>query len=375
MKLEGHCDPPLDGLEQAFRENFLEHGEVGARVSVIQDGRVACDLWGGHRDAERTQPWLADTLVCTMSVSKGASALCAHVLADRGALDYEAPVARYWPEFGKNGKADITVEQLLSHLAALNMIDDAEPDDALHWGRILPKVEAQAPNWEPGTRGTYHSVTYGFLVGELVRRVSGRPIDRFLREDVTGPLGANFVLGATDADLARWVPQIVNPKSELVLRLMSAQTEELQRVYRPMPANPLTMLQPDFYRLVYPSGNGISNALGLARLFAPLATRGEFDGHRLFSEATLDRAVTEQWHHLDPIFGDDFRCGMGLLLNTPFSYFGREGNVGSAGAGGYTVFADAENRLSFAYTPNRFTSGEGLGEESRRLVDALYACL
>ena len=134
-------------------------------------------------------------------------------------------------------------------------------------------------------------------------------------------------------------------------------------------------LKPDYFRSVMPSANGISNAAGLARLFAPLATDGAFDGYRLFSPDTLARATAEQWHYPDPIFGDDFRCGMGLLLHTPFSHFGREGNVGSAGAGGYTVFADPEHRLSFAYTPNRFTSGEGLGDESRRLVDALYACL
>jgi CubicO group peptidase (beta-lactamase class C family) len=375
MQLEGHCERRFETLEQAFRENFTDHGEVGARVTVIQDGSTVVDRWGGFGDAERTSPWREDTLVCTMSVSKGVSALCAHRLADRGELDYAAPVSSYWPEFAQNGKGEITVEQLLAHLAALNMIDAAEPDDVFDWNGFVRKIEAQKPNWEPGTKGTYHSVTYGFLVGELVRRVSGKPIERFVRDEVAGPLRADFVLGATDADLERWVPQIPNPKSELVIRLLSAQSEELQRVYKPFPSDPMAPLKPDYFRSVMPSANGISNAAGLARLFAPLATDGAFDGYRLFSPGTLARATAEQWHYPDPIFGDDFRCGMGLLLHTPFSYFGREGNVGSAGAGGYTVFADPEHRLSFAYTPNRFTSGEGLGDESRRLVDALYACL
>lgn len=375
MDLEGTCKPEFQGLRRTFAENFSEYGEVGARICVIRDGEEVVDLWGGFADADRTRPFTAETLVCTMSVSKGVAALAAHCLADRGELDYQSPVANYWPEFGQNGKASITVEQLLSHFAALTFIDAAEPDDVLHWDRFIHKIEAQAPNWEPGTKGTYHSVTYGFLVGELVRRVSGKPIEEFIRDEIAGPLGADYVLGARDADLLRWVPQILNPESELVIRLFGQQSEELKRVYRPMPSDPLATRQPDYFRSVIPSMNGISNAAGIARLFAPLAFSGEFGGVRLFSPETLALATKEQWHYPDPIFGDDFRCGMGLLLTTPFSDFGREGNFGSAGAGGYTVFADPENRLCFAYTPNRFTTGKGLGDESRRLVRSLYECL
>jgi CubicO group peptidase (beta-lactamase class C family) len=375
MDVHGTCNPDFEGLRQAFIENFTEHGEVGARICLIREGNTVVDLWAGFADAKRTRPWTEETLVCTMSVSKGVAALAAHVLADRGDLDYQAPVAGYWPEFSQNGKGSITVEQLLSHLAALTFIDAAEPDDVLDWSRFIRKIEGQTPNWEPGTKGTYHSVSYGFLVGELVHRVSGKPIDQFIRDEITQPLGADYVLGADDTDLERWVPHISNPKSELVIRLSGQQSDELKRVYRPMPSDPLAMIRPEYFKAVIPSMNGISNAAGIARIFAPLATDGASGGVRLFSPETIDRATKEQWHYPDPVFGDDFRCGMGLLLHTPFSDFGREGNVGSAGAGGYTVFADRENRISFAYTPNRFTSGAGLGDESRRLVHALYECL
>ena len=376
MKSEGHHETRFERLAQAFHENFAVHGEVGARVSVIQDGATVFDRWGGFRDAERTMPWSEDTLVCTMSVSKGAAALCAHRLADREELEYAAPVANYWPEFAANGKSEITVEELLSHRAALTLIDAAEPDDVYDWERFVAKIAAQEPNWEPGTKGTYHSVTYGFLVGELVRRVSGRPIDQFLREEITGPLGADFVLGATDTDLARWSPPIANPKSELTNRLLGGvKSEMLERIYRPFPTDPQAFSKPAFYKAVIPSANGISHAAGLARLFAPLATGGEFDGYRLFSAETLARSTAVQWHYADPIFGDEFCCAMGLIHSTPFSYFGRAGNVGSAGAGGHTVFVDPDYRLTFAYTPNRYTSGEGLGDEPRRLIDALYTCL
>jgi CubicO group peptidase (beta-lactamase class C family) len=218
-------------------------------------------------------------------------------------------------------------------------------------------------------------VTYGFLVGELVRRVSGKSIDEFIRDEISGPLQANYVLGASERELEHWVPHITNPESELVIRLFGQQSEELKRIYRPMPADPLALTSREYFKSVIPSMNGISNARGLARMFAPLAFGGEFDGVRLFSPETLARATKQQWHYPDPIMGDEFRCSMGLLLNTPFSDFGREGNVGSAGAGGFTVFGDPENRLCFAYTPNRFTTGKGLGDESRRLVRALYDCL
>ena len=374
MDVQGNCLESFEGLRRAFTENFSNHGEVGARICLIQDGETVVDLWGGFADAERTRPWTSETLVCTMSVSKGVAAMAAHCLADRGDLDYSAPVVEYWPEFGQNGKESITVEQLLSHLTALTFIDSAEPDDVLHWDRFIRKIETQAPSWKPGTKGTYHSVTYGFLVGELVRRISGKPIDEFIRDEISGPLGANYVLGANDEQLEHWVPHIMNPESELVIRLFSQQSDELKRIYRPMPADRSASTRAEYFKSVIPSMNGISNAAALARLFAPFAFEGEFDGVRLFSQETIRLATKEQWHYPDPIFGDEFRCGMGLLLNTPFSDFGREGNVGSAGAGGYTVFADPKNRLCFAYTPNRFTTGKGLGDESRRLVRALYDC-
>ena len=374
MEIQGSCIEEFEGLRRTFEQNFAEHGEVGARITLIRDEETVVDLWGGFEDEERTRPWTPETLVCTMSVSKGVVAMAAHCLADRGELDYSAPVAEYWPEFGQNGKESVTVEQLLSHLTALTFIDAAEPDDVFHWDRFIRKIEAQAPGWKPGTKGTYHSVTYGFLVGELVRRISGKTIDQFIRDEISGPLGANYVLGASDRELEHWVPHIMNPESELVIRLFGQQSDDLKRIYQPMPADRSAMTRPEYFKSVIPSMNGISNAMGIARLFAPLAFDGAFDGVRLFCPETIALATKEQWHYPDPIMGDEFRCGMGLLLHTAFSDFGRDGNVGSAGAGGYTVFADPKNRLCFAYTPNRFTTGKGLGDESRRLVRALYEC-
>jgi CubicO group peptidase (beta-lactamase class C family) len=373
LAVQGVCNQGFGAVREAFIANFEESGEVGARVAIILDGVTEVDLWAGHTTAERDVAWSADTLVCCMSVSKGVTALAAHVLADRGLLDYDAPVAHYWPEFAANGKAEITVRDALSHRASLAIIDGAEHGDALDWDLFTSKIANQAPNWSPRSDETYHSVTYGFIVGEIVRRVDGRPIERFIHDELVGPLGADFVLGCDGDDLARVAPQIPNPDNELMNGgLVNEQTAAM---FRPMPGDPDYRFAPGYLQMINPSGSGVSHALGLARMFAPLACGGEFNGHRLLSPTTIAAACEEQWHHPDSLFGNDFRVTLGLLLHIPFNYFGREGNVGSAGAGGYTVFADPERHLSFAYTPNRYTTGFGLGDESRRLIDSLYDCV
>jgi CubicO group peptidase (beta-lactamase class C family) len=262
----------------------------------------------------------------------------------------------------------------MSHQASLGIIDAAEPGDILNWDVYVGKIAAQTPNWPPGTNECYHSATYGFIVGEIVRRVDGRPIERFIAEEITGPLGADFILGCSDEDLKRVAPQIPNPQS----RLMAGGglfNENTARLFNGTPADPSFIGSPAFLKMVMPSGSGVSNALGLARIFAPFASEGRARDGAFLAPATVMAASAQQWWHTDSVFGNEFRVAMGLLLHCAFNDFGLEGNVGSAGGGGYTVFADPENRITFAYTPNRFTTGEGLGDESKRLVHALYSCL
>jgi CubicO group peptidase (beta-lactamase class C family) len=373
MNIQGICEPEFGPVKAAFEGNFKESGEVGARVAVIRDGETMVDLCGGHTTEARDVGWGPDTLVCCMSVAKGVTALATHLLADRGLLEYDAPVARYWPEFAQNGKENLTVRQALSHRTSLGIIEAAEPGDILNWDAFTKKIAAQAPNWEPNTNETYHSVTFGFIVGEIVRRIDGRPIQQFIAEELAGPLGADYIIGCTDEDLARVVSQIFNSENDLMSGDLI--NEKTLPLFSSLPADPLFMGSPEFLKAVIPSASGVSNALGIAKLFAPVACGGEYNGQKLFKPETIKAMSEEQWHHQDYLFGNDFRVALGLLLNIPFNYFGREGNVGSAGAGGYTVFADPENRISFGYTPNRFTTGAGMGLESQRLVDALYSCL
>ena len=374
MPIHGHCNSRFGAVKDTFVANFAESGEVGARLAIIQDGESVVDLWGGHTTEVRDGEWDEDTLVCCMSVSKGVTALAAHVLADRGQLDYDAPVARYWPEFAANGKEAITVREAMSHQASLCIIDAAEPGDALDWDVFTAKIAAQAPNWPPCTDETYHSVTYGYIVGEIVQRVDGRPIAQFIQEELAGPLDADFILGCSDEDMARVAPRIFNPDNEM-MGGGGLINENTARVFNPLPADPGFLMSEDFVKTIFPSGSGVSNGMGMARLMAPLACGGKYNGVQLLSQESIRLACEEQWHHEDSLFGNDFRVSLGLLLQIPFNDWGREGNVGTAGAGGYMAFADPENRLSFGYSPNRFTTGSGLGNEPRRLVDAVYGAL
>jgi len=371
--LSGTCAAAFEPVRDAFIANFDQHGEVGARVCIVHNGETVVDLMGGYKTDAKSEAWDTDTLVCCMSVTKGIVALAAHLLHARGKLSYDEPVATFWPEFAQNGKQDITVRQALAHQASLAIIDAAEPGDALNWDVLTGKIAAQAPNWPPATNETYHSLTFGYIIGEIVRRIDGRPIAKFIDEEFAKPLGADYVLGCSEADLKRVVPHIPNPANELMSGGLINEKTLVQ--FASMPADPGFFGSSQFLEIGFPSGGGVAHAEALARLFAPLAFGGAFNGVTLFDGSTLTLMAEEQWNKNDSMFGNDFRVALGLLLNSPFNDWGREGNIGTAGAGGFCAFADPKNRLSFGYTPNRHTSGYGLGKEPKHLIDALYTCL
>jgi CubicO group peptidase (beta-lactamase class C family) len=219
VAVAGRCDPRLRGVREAFAENFTAHGEVGAAVAVTIDNQPVVDLWAGHADAAQTHPWTRDTIVNIASATKGLTAICAHRLVDRGLLDLEAPVATYWPEFAQAGKADLPVHLLLSHRAGLPAIETPLPTVALYdWGTMTAALAAQAPWWEPGTRHGYHVFTFGWLVGEVVRRITGQSLSGYWREEVAAPLGLDCHMGlpaTQDARVAEFLPVPPPPPGEL----------------------------------------------------------------------------------------------------------------------------------------------------------------
>jgi len=370
-EVKGYCHPDFQALREAYAKSFATGEELGGAVSVMIDGETVVDLWGGYKDVERRDPWLEDTLVCTMSVSKGISAICAQMLIDRGKLDPDEKVSTYWPEFGQAGKENITVRDVLSHKAALPVADAAAPGDALKYEPLIKALEVQEPIWEPGTKGTYHATTYGHLVGEIVRRVSGKRIEDFIRSELAEPLSAEFIIGCNDAEYARVAPPIPNPKNELTNR--GRHPEEIsQRIYRLLGSREVLGSR-DFCRTIFPSASGISNARSLARIFGALARGGSLNGYKVMSPETLAEMTKVQWDYEDPIHHDPFKVSMGYVHNGKFSYYGpNPRSFGTLGSGGYGVFADPDRRMSFAYTPVRFTSGYGLGDQPRRLIDVLY---
>ncbi len=373
IPFHGHCDPAFARVREVFERNFADYAQVGARLAIIQGDETVVDLWGGFKTAERDEEWDDRTLVNCMSVTKGVVALAAHLLAERGLLNYDAPVAEYWPEFGRAGKAAVTVRQAMSHQASLAFLDKAEPGDANDWTTMIEKIGAQAPNWPVATDECYHSVTIGYITGELVRRIDGRPIEQFIREELTKPLGSDYVLGCSDEEIARVVSHIPNPDNELMNGGLF--NERSMAMFKPFPADPAFLGSEESLRVVFPSGGGVASASGIARLFAPFANGGAFNGVQLYSPETIARACEEQWHHNDSVFGNEFRVALGLLLHCGFNNWGRDGNVGTAGAGGFSAFADPENHLACGYTINRHTTGYGLGKEHDRIVTALYKSL
>src|SRR5436309_4854914 len=215
VAIQGVCDPRFQGVKEAFAQNFADHGEAGAAVAVVVGGRTVVDLWGGHADAALSRPWQQDTIVNVFSTTKGMTAICAHRLTDEGLLDIDAPVAKYWPEFAQAGKEELPVRYLLSHSAGLPAVRAMlPPGSAYDWERMTSVLAAEEPWWEPGSKHGYHALTFGYLVGEVVRRISGKSLGTYFRDEVAGPLGLDFNIGLSEQDDARVAEMLPMPLPE-----------------------------------------------------------------------------------------------------------------------------------------------------------------
>jgi CubicO group peptidase (beta-lactamase class C family) len=374
MEIHGQCAPEFAAVGETFAANFGERGEIGAAVCVYKDGVPKVDLWGGWADAAGGRPWRGDTIVCMMSVGKGMAALCAWMLADRGLIDMDAPVARYWPEFAQAGKASITVDTLISGKAGL-LYADAAPDGAgFDWETMIRAYEVQAPDWEPGTKHAYHSASYGYLIGELVHRVDGRPLAQFLEEEVSAPLSADYGYGTRGTDPERVADVIPNPDSHTFVQSRDPATK-MGRAWRMRPHSPDHYNDARLRTGMMPSTNGHGNARAVARIYAVLACGGDLDGVRLVTPETIDRMRAESWFGHCEMTDRTFRYARGFFLNealmSPMGANPR--SFGHPGAGGALGFADPENRISFSYSPSLMCSGGGLGERCAALVASVYA--
>ncbi|NLG76438.1 MAG: beta-lactamase family protein [Xanthomonadaceae bacterium] len=360
-------------LAAVFADNFAHRGEVGAAVCVYHRGRRVVDLWGGYRDVTRSRPWERDTLVCMMSVTKGIVALALWMLIDRGKVELDARVVRYWPEFGQAGKESITVKQVLSSTAGLLYADAAAKGAAFDWPAMIAALEVQPPEWEPGTQGAYHSMTIGYLLGEIIRRVDGRDVSRFVQEEIAAPLNIDFHLGLSETESTRVADVIPNIQSE-TLSAVASGSGPLARAWRVLPRPLHEMLNSHEWRFgVMPSGGGHTNARSIARIFAALAQGGAIDGAHLLSRRSIEAARTLQWANPCLLTGRSYRYGLGFFLNNDVNPLGpNPAAFGHTGLGGAVGFADPEAEIAFAYSPNRLEAGLGMPERCRALIAALY---
>ena len=387
--VHGHCDPRFAKVEEIFANSFKDESEIGASVSFTLDGESVVDLWGGYKDKAHSQPWEADTLVNVYSTTKGMVAICAHQLIEKGLLDLSLPVAHYWPEFAAEGKENLPVHYLLSHRAGLPAVRKPLPEGAIYdWEAFTSALAAQEPWWEPGTQHGYHALTFGHLVGEVIRRVSGQSVGQYFQEHVAGPLDVDFYIGIG--------PEFDSRISDIHGGLVSSDSgnepaklpEPIRQFMQDM-SDPTTMTGAAFNnppiatdavnsrawrQAEIPAGNGHGTARALARIYGALARGGEIDGVRILQPETLDRAITQQAEGPDAVLGGmPMRFGLGFMLRSmvmPLSPNPRA--FGHPGAGGSIGMADPDARVGFGYTMNKMKQGLVGGASAFAMLGAFF---
>lgn len=366
--ISGTCEPEFEAVRAEFMRNFAERGEIGAAVCVYRDGQKVVDLWGGHKDLARTEPWAEDTIVIMNSVAKSMCAICVHLLIDRGLVAFDAPVARYWPEFANAGKAGVLVRHVLSHTDGVIFCDRAEPGSWFDWSAHTAALEQQEPAWEPGENGAYNSINIGFLLGEIVRRVTGRSVGTFLREEITGPLGADYQIGLRPDEVARVSDMHPNPKNAF-FAVVNDPSTPLGRAFRSAPAIAYFQNIPEIREIEMPSFGGHGNARAVARVYAMLAGNGTIDGVRLLSPEAVERASGLVWEHDCMMTRRPMRMGYGFMHNeTETAPMGENpAAFGHTGTGGAFCWCDRNRNMAFAYCTNFQREGPGIGPRGAAL--------
>jgi CubicO group peptidase (beta-lactamase class C family) len=382
VEIRGSCDARFERVREVFAENFRARDEVGAAVAVAIDGQLVVDLWAGHHDRERSRAWQPDTLVNVYSTTKGVTALAAHRLVDEGKLDLDAPVAKYWPEFAEAGKGAIPVRFLLSHRAGLPAVRKLLPNEALYdWQAMTSALAAEAPWWTPGSAHGYHAVTFGWLVGEVVRRIAGKSLGAYVRDTFAQPLGLDFHIGLAEREHARVAdilqqvpPDPTGEAAQLFARSLADPEGVTARAFANPPSLVLGPNVPAWRSAEIPGANGHGTARALATLYG----RAALGDGSVISRDAIERCRTEQSYGDDLVLGVPTRFGLGFMLRQESHAGGRclgTGAFGHPGAGGSLAFADPEQRLGFGYVMNRMGPRILLDDRAIALVEATNGCL
>jgi len=371
-RVQGSVESGFEPVQQAFAANFELHADRGAACCVYAGGRKVVDLWGGT--------YAPDTLQMVMSSSKGVVALAAHILAQEGRLDLDAPVTKYWPEFGAEGKQEMPVRWLFSHRAGLPAVDRLlSVEDVYAWTPVVEALAAQRPLWEPNSGHGYHVGTYGWLAGEVIRRVTGGSVGEFVAERISRPLGLELWIGLPASEEPRVAPMIPTPPPppgapvDVFTARMLDPTTLLHRAFVNPAIAPPMYNERAFHAAEIPAANGVTNARSLARMYA--ACIGEVDGVRVLSPATLAEATRVQSAGEDLVLGYETRYATGFQLSFPFRPMAGEGSFGHYGMGGSVGFAHPGRGIAFAYVMDQMLPSGGVDPRTRSLVEALLSCL
>ncbi|MCP4755404.1 MAG: beta-lactamase family protein [Proteobacteria bacterium] len=353
IEIQGHCDERFSAVKDAFAKNFSSGLEVGASFAATVEGESVIDIWAGHADADRTKAWEKDTIVNVYSTTKFMTAVCVLMLVDRGQLDLDAPVSKYWPEFAQAGKENLPVRYLLSHTSGLaGFGEPITPETLYDWDRIVEILAAQEPMWKPGTASGYHSLTFGYPLGELVRRITGKTIGTFFREEVATPLNADFHIGLPEKLDSR-VGELIPPPPPSP----NDPTVEPGSVAAKVMSNPVLSAEESKTRAwraaEIPAANGHGNARSVARVAAAMACGGELDGVRLLSTPTLEKAIEEQHYDTDLVLAIPIRWGLGFGLASQEVPFPNQRSFYWGGWGGSMVAVDPDAKMSMAYVMNK----------------------
>ena len=380
--LHGFAAPRFSRVADAFADCFEKHGEVGAALCLYSGGTQVVDLWAGLADRDAGTPWREDTLGLVFSSTKGVSAICAGMLVERGVLDFDGPVASVWPEFATNGKARISLRHVLSHRAGLPAVEGKFTlERALAWQPVVEALASQAPLWEPGTAHGYHVRSYGWLLGEVVRRSTGRGISRFLADEVAAPLGLELWIGLPE-ELDSRVAAIIGPEppADPAMRALLEQLTGPDTLTGRAMTGPSDLFHYDamwntraLRGAELPSSNGIGTARALARLYA--ATIGEVGGIRLLRPETVHRMTRVESDGPDRVLHVPTRFGLGFMLPPALAPSARPGAFGHPGAGGSLAMADPEAGFALGYVMNRMSLGVAGDPRANSLVEAVYASL
>ncbi len=376
-EISGTFDPRFRAVHEALRERLESGDELGASVAVDVDGQTVVDLWGGWRDEARRSPWTRDTIVNLWSSTKTVTNLAALMLVERGQLDPYAPVAAFWPEFAANGKEAVEVRHVLGHTSGLSgFTAPFGVADLFDLEASTRRLAGQAPWWEPGTASGYHAATQGFLVGELVRRITGRSLTAFVAEEIAGPLGADFRIGAPESEWDRIATIVPSPPQPVDLEALDPDGPMYKTFIAP-PTAQADANRPAWRRAELGALNGHGNAASLGRILRVLALGGSAGGVRLLSPETIALIFDEQSHGTDLVLGIPLRFGIGWALpeTETVPYVGQGRACYWGGWGGSLVVTDLDRRMTVTYAMNRMAPGIIGSDRSEAYVRAAYASL